>query len=122
MTQDDTAELTELERRGWDSLCSQRGADFYADLMTDDAVMVLAPGFVLDRSGVAASLRHAPPWDDYELSDVRGVEVGDDSRALVYRATARRDGEEFAAWMTSVYRRVGDRWRLALYQQTPVTG
>ena len=45
-----------------------------------------------------------------------------DRAALVYRATARRAGEElFDAIMTSVYVRSADGPRLALYTQTKAT-
>ena len=88
--------------------------------MTTDSAMVLANGAVLTRPEVVASLRHAPAWDGYDLSDVRLVTTGRDSAALVYRARARREGEpDFVAAMSSVYVRVDGRWRLALYTQTP---
>ena len=115
------ASLTALERRGWDALCSGDGGDFYGDLMTDDAVMVLVNGAVLDREAVIASLADAPPWDEYELSDLRRVRTGQDSAAVVYRARATRAGAPpFEALMASTYRRVDGRVRLTLYQQTPL--
>jgi len=115
-------ELLQLERTGWDALCAQRGGTFYGELMLDEAVMVLVNGAVMDRATIAASLDQAPPWSRYELSEPRLVEVGEDASALVYRATATRDGEEpFVALMTSVYRRLDGRPRLALYTQTTIT-
>ena len=113
--------LTALERRGWDALCTSEGGTFYGDLMTGDAVMVLVNGAVLDRDAVIASLADAPPWDGYELSDLRHVRTGQDSAALVYRAHATRAGAApFEALMTSTYRRVDGRVRLTVYQQTPM--
>jgi hypothetical protein len=116
------AELSSLERLGWDSLCDGTGADFYGSLMTNDGVMVLAHGMVLDRRAVVESLGDAPPWQRYELSDVRLVELGADAAALVYRARADREGQQqpFVALMSSVYLRTGSEWKLALYQQTVV--
>lgn len=114
-------DLLALEHQGWDALCAGTGADFYGDLMTDDGVMVLTPGFVLDREGVIASLDGAEPWQDYELTDARLVSLDADSAAVVYTATAQRGGvPPFRALMSSVYVRRQDRWRLALYQQTPI--
>ena len=47
--------------------------------------------------------------------------LADEAAALVYTARARRPGElEYAAVITSVYRREGAAWRLALHQQTPI--
>ena len=44
-----------------------------------------------------------------------------DAAALVYTGRASRDGSaDFVALMSSLYVRRDGRWRLALYQQTPV--
>ncbi|WP_295127103.1 nuclear transport factor 2 family protein [uncultured Leifsonia sp.] len=116
----DLENLVDLERAGWDALCASRGAAFYGELMTPEAVMVLVDGSVLDRDAVVASLDDAPPWDSYELTDTRRLPLGPDTAALVYCGTAEREHEEnpFSARMTSVYTLVDGRPRLALYQQT----
>lgn len=116
-------ELLRLESAGWDALRSSRGGVFYANLMTPDALMILVDGSVLDRSAIAASLDHAPPWSSYDLEDARRIPVGTDSAALVYRATATRaeQADPFVAHMTSVYTVLDARPRLALYQQTLLT-
>lgn len=114
--------LVDLERRGWDSLCNSTGAHFYGDLMTADAVMILANGAVMDRESVVGSLAQAPPWQTYDIDDVRLVRTGSDSATLVYVGTAYREGDDpaFVGAMSSVYRRAEEEWRLALYQQTPI--
>ena len=114
--------LLDLERAGWDSLCESRGDAYYGRIMTDDGVMVLANGEVMDRDAVVASLGQAPPWSTYELGEARLIAAGRDSAALVYRGTAHREPGEpaFTALMSSVYVRRDDEWRLALYQQTPI--
>ncbi len=113
--------LLGIERRGWDSLCESTGGSFYGSLMADDAVMVLANGAVMDRESVVASLEHAPAWRTYSIADVRLVHSGPDSAALVYEGTGYRAADEpaFVGVMSSVYRRMGEEWRLVLYQQTP---
>ncbi|MCR2812689.1 nuclear transport factor 2 family protein [Microbacterium sp. zg.Y1090] len=118
----DVADLLRVETAGWQSLCDGTGGDFYGSLMTDDGLMVLADGSVLDRDGVVASLADAPAWSAYEITHERMVDVGSDVVAFVYRARAFRasGGPPFDALMSSVYRWRGGRWRLALYQQTPV--
>ncbi|WP_460741257.1 nuclear transport factor 2 family protein [Mariniluteicoccus endophyticus] len=114
--------LVALERRGWDALSDGTGGTYYGDLMTDDALMVLVNGIVMDRATVVASLDQAPTWDHYELTDPRRVDLGADAAALAYRATAQRGGEPpFEALMTSVYRLVDGTPRLALYTQTTAT-
>ena len=112
--------LIELETQGWDALCDGTAADFYGRVMTEDGLMVLASGLVLDRNAVRDSLRQSPPWQSYSIDDPRMIPTGDDSAILVYIGTARRDDEPpFTAVMTSTYVRRGDDWRLVLYQQTP---
>ncbi|PFG30196.1 nuclear transport factor 2 family protein [Paramicrobacterium agarici] len=114
-------DLYALERRGWQSLCDGTGGVFYGSLMTDDALMVLAGGFALDRDGVVASLTDAPQWDDFDISGERVIAVSEDVRTLVYTGSAMRGNEpEFRALMSSTYVRIDNEWRLALYQQTPM--
>ena len=115
-------ELAALERQGWRSLCDGTSADFYGRLMTSDGVMVLANGRAMTRDDVVSSLRDAPTWDDFEMSDVRLVTTGRDGGAIVYRGAASRGDLEFAGWMSSVYVDVNGSWRLALYTQTPIVG
>ena len=121
--EDTKSVLLDLERRGWDSLCNSTGAQFYGDLMTDDGIMVLADGAVMARDAVVASLEHAPPWQSYDIEDVRLVDAGVDAAAIVYVGTGYRDGDQpaFMGVMSSIYVRQDGRWRLALYQQTPTS-
>jgi hypothetical protein len=123
MTALDAAALLALEHRGWEALCRSEGGSFYGDLMTEEAVMILPNGMVLDRAATVAALDAAPPWRSYELTDARLVPTGSDCAALVYRGTAWRDGQEepFVALMSTVYRLVDGTIRLALYQQTTIT-
>lgn len=118
----DITELLRLEQAGWTSLCDGTGDAFYGRIMTENGVMVLADGSILDRDGVVASLRDAPSWNSFEMTDERVVEMAPDTAALVYtgRASRAAGGPAFVGAMTSVYVRQGDQWRLALYQQTPV--
>lgn len=115
-------ELLEVERRGWDSLCSSSGAEFYGSVMTDDALMVLANGATMDRATVVRSLSEAPPWRTYKILDPRVVHNGIDSSILVYTGVAYNEPEEpaFTGVMSSVYVRANSTWKLALYQQTPI--
>ncbi len=115
-------ELLAVEHRGWDSLCTSTGANFYGSLMVTDAVMVLAHGVVMDRETVVASLNDAPPWRTYEISDAQVIRAGIDSAVLVYTGIAYRDGDApaFTGLMSSVYVRNAEKWGLALYQQTPI--
>jgi len=114
-------ELLELERAGWQSLCEASGDKFYGTIMTDDALMVLANGAIMDRAAVTAALGQSPPWQRYEIEDPRVVSIDGDCAALVYVGTGYREGgDPFVGAMSSVYHRTADGWRLTLYQQTAV--
>lgn len=116
----DHVELLELEHEGWQALCTGHGtsADFYAAMMVDAAVMVMANGQTMSRDEIIEALRESPPWDTYAIDDPSLVPISDDVSALVYRASGRRGDTEFRGVMTSVYVRTPDGWRLALHQQT----
>lgn len=118
---DTTGELLALEHEGWRALCEGTGDRFYGELMTEDGVMVLADGSEFDREAVVTSLDQTPTWGTYELSDTRRIDTGPESATLVHTGRAVRGSEPpFLARMAGTYRRAEDRWRLALYQQTPV--
>ena len=85
--------LLALEHRGWESLTRHDGGRFYGALMTADAVMILVNGMVLDLDTLAGALDDSPAWSDFSLEESRLVPMGESSAALVYRATAARDGE-----------------------------
>jgi ketosteroid isomerase-like protein len=113
-------ELLDLEEKGWQALSSGRGAEFYDAFMTDDAVMVL-PFAVLDRAGTVAAMRDAPPWSTHTLEDVRVVALGESGAAIVYKATAQREGQPvYRALMSTTYVRQDDEWLVAIHQQTPL--
>jgi hypothetical protein len=123
-TSSDTLQaLLELERAGWESLKDGSGDEFYHELMTEDALMVLANGAVMDRKTVTAALGNTPAWTRYEIEDARIVGIGSEAAALVYRATAWRSGTDqpFVGAMSSVYGLCDGKWRLKLYQQTAAT-
>ena len=113
-------ELLDMEHAGWASLCNGTASEFYGDVMTDEAVMVLANGTVMTRDEVIQALRDAPPWAAYEIDDVRFVSVGHlDCRRVPGNRTPRRGGTSFVGVMTSIYVERDGHWKLALYQQTP---
>ena len=114
-------DLVELEHAGWRSLCDGTGDEFYGDIMTADGVMILAHGFALTRAEVIASLADAPPWERYEIDDPRIIPVAQDVASVVYTGRGFRPGETpFVALMSSTYVRTEGRWRLTIYQQTPI--
>jgi hypothetical protein len=118
----DAQPLIDLERAGWEALCDGTAGKFYDDVMTSDALMILANGQVMSRDQVVAALSDAPTWASFGMDEPQIVPVGDEAAALVYVGRAVRDSDAppFVAAMTSVYVRDGGDWKLAVYQQTPV--
>jgi hypothetical protein len=113
-------ELLTLEDQGWHALSSDQGADFYDELMSDDAVMLLPFG-ALDRAACLEAISSAPPGSAYSISDARVWRLSDDSGVVVYTAAARRDGQpEYRALMSSSYIRRDGAWKLVIHQQTPL--
>lgn len=116
--------LLDLEHTGWKSLSDGTGDEFYGKVMTDDALMVLANGMVMDRAAVVSALGQSPPWTRYEIEGAKLIGLGPDTAALVYTGTGYREDadEPFVGVMSSVYTRSTTGWKLALYQQTAATG
>jgi hypothetical protein len=115
-------DLLELERLGWQSLCDGTGSAFYERAMAEDGLMVLAGGMTMRRDEVAAALQSAPPWASFRIDDPRVISVSEQVAILVYLGTGfRTEGDAFVAVMSSTYLKQDAGWRLALYQQTPVS-
>jgi hypothetical protein len=60
-----------------------------------------------------------PPWDRYDISDERVLDLTPDSALLVYKVDADRGDMHYTALLNSTYVREDGEWRLALHQQTP---
>lgn len=111
-----TDEFLELERGFWSAAGD---GDYYAEHMAANGLCVLPVG-VLDKDTTVATISDAEPWDEFEFSNVRIVDLGDDEAALCYRAEASRDGDKYVALISTVYTRLFGRWKLTLHQQTPI--
>lgn len=115
-------ELIDLERRGWEALSTsgEAATAFYEAALAHQVLMLFPGGFIIDdRDAVVASMG-GPPWDSFEISDVRVLPLSDAASVVAYRATAVREGREYTALFNSTYVRYGGEWKLALHQQTPV--
>lgn len=115
-------DLRELERAAWRALSSDgdAAADFYAEVLAFDVLMLLPGGLVIDnRAKVIESMRGAP-WTSFDLANERVLDLTEDSAVVAYQATARRDGGEYTSLFKSIYVQEGGSWKLALHQQTPL--
>lgn len=113
-------ELIALEERGWQALSQVGGAEFYDDLLTEDAVMVFPGAGVLDRAASLAGITQAPPWSWFRMHDASVLPLGEDAAVVHYRVEAQREGAPtYEAYLASVYVRRDGRWRLAFHQHSP---
>lgn len=115
--------LLELEKNGWDSLTKSEGGNFYGEIMTEGALMILVNGMILDYEMITSGLNDSEPWDSYEITQPRLLKISESTATLIYSANASRknDAEPFHAIMASTYTLVEGEIKLALYQQTTRT-
>jgi hypothetical protein len=113
-----TDELLDLENGFWQSAGD---GDFYREHMAAHGLCVLPVG-MMDKDETVAAIEQAEPWADFEMFDMKTIDLGDDEAALCYRADASRNGssDRYKAVISSVYTRLGGRRRLTLHQQTPL--
>ena len=111
-----THELRDLEKGFWGAAGD---GDYYMENMASDGLCVLPVG-VMDKDTTVTAISQADPWDEFEFSDVRVLDLGDDEAAICYRAEANRGEDEYRALISSVYTRHHGQWKLTLHQQTPL--
>jgi Domain of unknown function (DUF4440) len=115
-----TDRLLQLEEEGWQALSSSDPVSFCQEWLADDAV-VIVPGMIISRAEFLQALAHEEPWASHRIEEPQTLQLTGDSAALVYRVTARREGQPtFTGLLTSVYVNRAGRWRLTLHQQTPM--
>jgi hypothetical protein len=112
----------DLEHAAWEALSTsgEAATAFYGEVLADEVLMVLPGGLVVDDRDQALGSMGGEPWDWFELSDERVVDLADLGAVVAYRGRARRGRTDYEALFTSTYVRHGDRWRLVVHQQTPV--
>jgi Domain of unknown function (DUF4440) len=114
-----TDDLLDLEELGWRALSSPDPVTFCEGWLAEDALVII-PGMVIDRATFLQALAHEQPCASHRIEQPRTVQLADDSSVLVYRVTARREGQpEFNGILTSAYAKRAGRWQLLLHQQTP---
>jgi hypothetical protein len=112
-------ELLALERAGADALTTGRGAAFYREILTDDALMVV-PGYVIDKAMFLASIGSESAWSSFTIEDARVVQLTPECAIVLYRGRGIRPGQaEYIARISSTYVKRGKAWKLAYHQQTP---
>ncbi|MFI7445166.1 nuclear transport factor 2 family protein [Nonomuraea indica] len=114
-------ELTALEEQGWAAISVGDGG-FYRRLVTDRTVCVEPDGLQTGWELADDIDASKSPFDDYKLEDVKVLPLGAAAALITYRAVVRLSQADFTfqLYMTSVYERAGEEWKLVFHQQTPV--
>jgi hypothetical protein len=107
--------LVGLERRFWTA-----GANFYRTLLAEDCVMLFGGMGIMERKQAIDGIAESGRWEDVTMEEARVTVLGDDVAVLCYRGSARREGEDYTALVSSVYARRHGEWKLALHHQSPV--
>lgn len=111
----DDERIWDMEERLW-----RGGADVYETLIDDDCVMALpAEPFIYSRNAAISAVEGTPRWEDVAFADTAVARPQDGLIAIAYRADARRGGERYEAYCTTVMRRIAhDEWRVVSHSQT----
>ncbi|MER9069270.1 hypothetical protein NKH84_22320 [Mesorhizobium sp. M0902] len=110
-------ELLDIERGFWSG-----GADYFkANADTDCLVAFPQMARVMSNTDLAATATDPNRWRDLDI-DLKGIiEPGSDIVMLTYEARAtRRDGEAYAALVSTGYVHRVNGWKMMFHAQTPL--
>ena len=116
-------DLVALEKSTWKAW-GNRDAKAYGDLMTDDAVQVVAGGGVTTgREKIMADVgSHTCTLKSFDLADTNLRQLSPDIAILTYTLTqdVTCEGQKSPpkAFVTAIYVRQGGKWRWTSYQET----
>ena len=107
--------ILEFERSLWIG-----EGDVYRRSVSEDCIMVVpAEPFLLRGEKAIAAVEQTPRWSEVEISNLQIDRAQEGLIVIGYRADAKRGEEEFTAYCTSTYQRVGEHeWRVIQHQQT----
>lgn len=93
-----------------------------AELLADDFVEFARSGGIYDRDQAIAALAGEGPAHARKAFDFKMSLLGEGVALLTYRSTRQSaaDLEEQHALRSSIWMRVGGRWRMRFHQGTPI--
>jgi hypothetical protein len=116
-----TTDLYEIERSLWTN-----DPKVYRASLRDDALLMFQETGVITRDNAIAAIqqenRENRRWTEVAFSDQRVFSPTDDTRFLIYKATARWNYEQDPRTVlcSSLYTSQSGEWKLVFHQQTPV--
>lgn len=109
--------IQEIERQFW-----TKDAQFYEQHLAPEAVMVFPhPVGVLPREAILNSIKGQSRWTAVHMKTPHCWQLSEDVILLSYEASATRSSETnpYNAWITSLYLRSDNDWKLAFHQHSP---
>lgn len=94
---------------------------FFDENLTDDALLVFGPGRFTKAETVTSIGGGHVAYEDIALTDPHLVRLSADSAMLAVNFSATTDGKPVRRYDSSVFRRDGDRWKLAFMQSTDIS-
>jgi hypothetical protein len=116
----DSADLYQIEQSLWTN-----DPQVYHDSLHRDALLLFQETGVITRDTAVAAIRDENRenrrWAEVRFSDQRVLSPAQDTRVLIYRATARWNDEQtpISVLCSSVYALRSGEWKLVFHQQTP---
>jgi hypothetical protein len=116
----DSPELYEMERLLWTN-----DPRIYRDSLRNDALLLFRETGIITRDTAVAAIREENRdnrrWAEVSFSDQRVLCPTDDTRVLIYKATARWNYEQkpINVLCSSTYALCSGEWKLVFHQQTP---
>jgi hypothetical protein len=116
----DASALCEMEKFLWTN-----DPRIYHDSLRDDALLLFQETGVITRETAVAAIREENRdnrrWAEVSFSDPRVLCPTDDTRVLIYKATARWNYEQkpISVLCSSTYALCSGEWKLVFHQQTP---
>jgi hypothetical protein len=122
MGMDETSFFLELEAKVWDALVA---GNIKADeeLLADDFLGVYSSGMA-GKEAHAAQLVEGPTVAKYSLSNARILGLAKDIVLLSYfaRWTRVANGKQEAMYITSIWKKIGEKWLNIFSQDTKAEG
>jgi hypothetical protein len=112
------SEIEKVERGFWEH---GQDATYYKENTDENFVGVFAEMGYVDQASAVKMTKKSDGWSDLKMTDTRWIELGSDSAAIVYKATAKMGDkkEPYSATITSVYVKKNGGWKLALHEHLP---
>jgi hypothetical protein len=97
-------------------------AEYYRRNLADTC-LVAFPGMAgaFDKEAIAATVKDGQGWRELSIERKGSLAAGAGGVLITYEArAARKDGEAYAALVSSGYAREGQAWKMIFHQQTPL--